>query len=306
MVGGTEDGKMTRWTAQDAAGALRMPTATDDKYSRGVVGLRTGSEAFPGAAVLGVEAAWRAGAGMVRYVGPPRPSELVLQRRPETVTATGRVQAWVIGSGTDAAARTNAESAALRDLLDGDVAIVVDAGALDLSVGARAPLVVTPHAGEFARLNELLGQEAVDLPASGDDDVSRRAHVVAQTAARLGRTILLKGSRTLVATPAGRVIAVQAGTAWLAAAGTGDVLAGILGALVAGRAADGEVSDDDLAVLAATAAWVHGAAARVAAGQSSPREAAASEAPAGGGMPIVALEVAHAVPAVIGALIALR
>src|SRR5918993_3549276 len=105
------------WTGEDAARALRKPTASDDKYSRGVVGLRTGSEAYPGAAVLGVEAAARTGVGMIRYLGPPAPSSLVLQRRPETVTADGRVQAWVIGSGTDAAARSADENAALRKIL---------------------------------------------------------------------------------------------------------------------------------------------------------------------------------------------
>ena len=91
------------WTVQDAARVLRRPTAPDDKYSRGVLGIRTGSDQYPGAAVLGVEAAWRTGLGMVRYLGPSVPTSLVLQRRPETVTADGRVQAWLIGSGTDAA-----------------------------------------------------------------------------------------------------------------------------------------------------------------------------------------------------------
>src|SRR5690606_37804109 len=80
-----EGGAMTRsWTMEDTARALRRPTAADDKYSRGVLGVRTGSDAYPGAAVLGVEAAGRTGLGMVRYVGPARPTALVLARRPET------------------------------------------------------------------------------------------------------------------------------------------------------------------------------------------------------------------------------
>ena len=77
--------------------------------------MRTGSEAYPGAAVLGVEAAWRTGLGMVRYLGSERPAGLVLAHRPETVTAEGRVQAWVIGSGTDASTRAASETAALRE-----------------------------------------------------------------------------------------------------------------------------------------------------------------------------------------------
>ncbi|MFT4214794.1 MAG: NAD(P)H-hydrate dehydratase, partial [Microbacterium sp.] len=113
------------WTLAEAAAALRAPTAADDKYARGVVGLRTGSDLYPGAAVLGVEAAWRTGVGMVRYLGPAR--DLVLARRPETVTVPGRVQAWVIGSGT--AERAAQERAALEELLAGSVPVVVDAGA---------------------------------------------------------------------------------------------------------------------------------------------------------------------------------
>src|SRR3954453_5362537 len=93
------------WTLEDAARVLRRPTPADDKYSRGVVGFRTGSDAYPGAAVLGVEAAWSTGVGMVRYLGPDGAAPLVLSHRPETVTADGRVQSWVIGSGTDAASR---------------------------------------------------------------------------------------------------------------------------------------------------------------------------------------------------------
>ena len=97
------------WGPTETAAELRAPTDTDDKYRRGVVGIRTGSEQYPGAAVLGVEAAWRTGVGMVRYLGPDRPTGLVLHRRPETVTSGGRVQAWLIGSGTDAAARPPGE-----------------------------------------------------------------------------------------------------------------------------------------------------------------------------------------------------
>src|SRR6478609_3549171 len=102
------------WSSSDVAGLLRRPTAVDDKYSRGVLGIRTGSAEYPGAAVLGVEAAWRTGIGMVRYVGTAR--DAVLQRSPETVAQDGRVQAWLIGSGTDAASRTRGETHALRGI----------------------------------------------------------------------------------------------------------------------------------------------------------------------------------------------
>ena len=286
------------WTAEHAAGVLRMPTASDDKYSRGVLGVRTGSERYPGAAVLGVEAAHRTGLGMVRYLGPERPTALVLARRPETVTADGRVQAWLIGSGTDASERRAAETRALRDLLAGEVPVVVDAGALDLADapgGApwRAPVVVTPHDRELARLRDAAGLAAVDLTEPGVD----RTAAAVDTARALGVTVLLKGARTVVATPAGVARTVTSPTPWLATAGTGDVLGGILGALVAGAAGAAEAGEEAsaldveaLGALAATAAFVHGRAA-----------AAASEARAGG--PITALDVAEAVASVIGALL---
>ncbi len=285
------------WTAEQAAGVLRMPTASDDKYSRGVLGVRTGSDRYPGAAVLGVEAAHRTGLGMVRYLGDERPTALVLARRPETVSADGRVQAWLIGSGTDASERSAADTAALRELLAGSMPVVVDAGALDLVPGAVAPVVVTPHDRELARLREAAGLPEISLTGPGAD----REGAAVDTAAALGVTVLLKGSRTVVATPAGRVRAVVSPTAWLAAAGTGDVLGGILGALVAGAAgaaeadtgADGSAAldADTLGALAATAAYVHGHAA-----------AAASAARSGG--PITALDAAASVASVIGTLLA--
>ncbi|WP_136586965.1 ADP-dependent NAD(P)H-hydrate dehydratase [Microbacterium hydrothermale] len=273
----------TDWGAQDAARVLRRPTADDDKYSRGVIGVRTGSARYPGAAVLGVEAAWRTGTGMVRYLGPARAQDLVLQRRPETVTADGRVQAWLVGSGTDAAERDAAETAALRGILSGDLPVVVDAGALDLVAGATAPVIVTPHARELDRLRAVLG-----LPEAAVDD---RERIARETADAFGGVVLSKGAVTVVAAAGGWVRRVSAGTPWLATAGTGDVLGGVLGALAAGAVAAGRTGIDDLAACAATAAWVHGRAGAV-----------ASLAAGGAGGPITALDVAEAVPRVIAEL----
>ena len=273
--------EVREWSRDDTARLLRVPGPDDDKYSRGVVAVRTGSSAYPGAAVLSVEAAWRAGAGYVRYLGSA--SDAVLARRPETVAAQdiGRLRpdAWVIGSGTDAAERTAEETEALRTVLRGAVPVVVDAGALDLAPGAAAPLVVTPHAGEFRRLRERLR-----LTPDGSGD---RAADAAQTAEALGATVLLKGSRTLVASPDGAVIALPQTTGWLSTAGSGDVLAGVLGALLAANAG---ASPADAA---AAGAWLHGHAARLAAGVVNGRA----------GHPIVALDVAEALPRAVGDLL---
>ncbi|MBO9705685.1 MAG: bifunctional ADP-dependent NAD(P)H-hydrate dehydratase/NAD(P)H-hydrate epimerase, partial [Arthrobacter sp.] len=65
-----------RLEPEDVSRLLPRPAVEGHKYTRGVLGVRTGSDAYPGAAVLGVEAAWRTGLGMVRYVGPERAARL--------------------------------------------------------------------------------------------------------------------------------------------------------------------------------------------------------------------------------------
>jgi hydroxyethylthiazole kinase-like uncharacterized protein yjeF len=235
----------------DAAAWIAVPGDDDDKYSRGVVGFITGSARYPGAAVLGVEAALRTGVGMVRYLGPGRATRLVLQRRPEAVTTDGRVQAWVLGSGQDPSERDELTRLQIDTALAQEVPVVLDAGALDLWSRATGARVLTPHAGELARLLDLArGDVLTDRETS-----ARRA------AETTGGIVLLKGAETLVASPGGELLRVRNATPWLATAGTGDALAGILGALVATHA-----DATDLAPIAAAAAWIHGEAARRASG----------------------------------------
>ena len=300
------------WTAAHAAASIRVPRLGDDKYSRGVLGVRTGSLAYPGAAVLGVEAAWRTGLGMVRYLGPHAVGERVLSARPETVLGEGRVQAWLVGSGTDAASRGRAESQTLAALMEGPVPVIVDAGALDLVAGARGstPLVLTPHDREFSRLEATLGHAS-----SRDDGLDARAAATRALAAQLGQVVLRKGSTTIVAAPGGWCATVSAGTPWLATAGTGDVLGGVIGALVAahfardtGAPVDEPNPLEALGALAATGAWLHGVAGRIAAGlapvrASGPLRGAADD--AAQGRPITALDVAHALPAAVASTLAL-
>jgi len=83
----------TVWAAADARGWIAVPTADDDKYSRGVLGMVTGSARYPGAAVLGAEAAARTGVGMVRYLGAPHPTEEVLRRPGSSVRGCRRTTA---------------------------------------------------------------------------------------------------------------------------------------------------------------------------------------------------------------------
>ncbi|WP_091231973.1 ADP/ATP-dependent (S)-NAD(P)H-hydrate dehydratase [Microbacterium sp. 3J1] len=279
--------EVREWTREDTARFVRVPGADDDKYSRGVVGLRTGSPAYPGAAVLGVEAAWRAGAGYVRYIGEGRAADAVLARRPETVVSPdiegARVGAWVIGSGTSSEHRTEGEEEELRQLLLGDEPVVVDAGALDLALdAATAPVLLTPHLREFARLQARAGM--------GPDVDADRAWSAARAAEALETVVLLKGANTLIASPDGAVLQVSGATGWLATAGTGDVLGGVLGTMLAGN------PDAPLAEVAAAGAWLHGSAGRIAAGVDPERGRH--------GHPIVALDVAEALPLAVADLLA--
>ncbi|WP_129841866.1 NAD(P)H-hydrate dehydratase [Streptomyces sp. RFCAC02] len=213
----------------DVAALLPRPSGESDKYRRGVVGVVAGSERYPGAAVLAVAGALRGGAGAVRYAGPA--AHAVVGRHPETLVSdgpphrAGRVQAWVVGPGVgedpDAAERVG-------EVLASDVPVLIDADGLrgldpDRLRARTAPTLITPHAGEAARL---LGADRADVEAS-------RLASARELAARYGVTALLKGSTTVVADPAGRVRVNTTGTPWLATAGTGDVLSGLTGALLA-------------------------------------------------------------------------
>lgn len=266
----------------DAARWIAVPGVDDDKYSRGVVGFVTGSAKYPGAAVLGVEAAARTGVGMIRYLGAGRPTRLVLQRRPEAVTADGRVQAWVLGSGQDPEDLDEITAGMLAAALGQAVPMVLDGGALGRRSDARGPVLLTPHAGELSRLIDL----DVEAIRADPDAAALRA------ARELDATVLLKGHTTRIAVPTAttgstELIRVRSAPSWLATAGAGDALAGILGALVATHHEELAADPSVLAPLAATGAVLHGLA--------------AERASAGG--PLTILDLAAALPAVVAELL---
>lgn len=261
----------------EAARWIAVPGEDDDKYSRGVVGFVTGSEQYPGAAVLGVEAAAHTGVGMIRYLGAGRPTRLVLQRRPEAVTVNGRVQAWVLGSGQDPAALDDATRELLDTALAQRVPTVLDGGALARRRDATGAVLLTPHARELSRLTEWELDEILADPESA----ARHA------AAELDATVLLKGHTTHVASPDGTLLRIRSAPSWLATAGAGDALAGILGALIATHHEELAADPSVLASIAATGAVLHGLA--------------AARASAGG--PFTILDLAAALPSVVVELI---
>ncbi len=257
--------------AQDITDWWPAPEANSDKYTRGVVGLATGSAGYPGAAVLGTAGALAGPTGLVRYAGSAR--EAVLDKHPtviasDDVAGAGRVQAWVCGSGLGTDERGKRE---LRAVLAAPVPACLDADALTMLVDGsfgdalrsrEAPVVITPHDREYARL-------------AGHEPGADRIEAALDLAARVQATVLLKGDRTVVASPAGEVWVNPTGSPVLATAGTGDVLAGLLGSLLAAGLGTVEA--------AVAAAYLHGMAGREAARHA----------------PVTAAEVAASLPTVV-------
>ena len=233
---------------------LPLPTPNDDKYSRGTVGFVSGSDDYPGAALLGIAGAQATHPGFVRYVGPSRVCDLVVLSHPEVVVSTaptGPAQAWVLGSGV---AKSSTEQLGnIRTVLARNSVAVVDAGALDLigeaDLTADAHLILTPHQGELCRLLNRLAPTRVWHPELLDD--AAQAEAAATVAAEVtGQTVLLKGSTTLVVAANGEKVKIGPNSPWLATAGTGDVLAGILGGIAAQNPEVAAVNWLDIARLA--------------------------------------------------------
>ena len=242
--------------SSDVAAVLPQPGPTDDKYTRGVVGVVSGSEQYPGAGLLSTGSAVHGGAGMVRYLGLA--PDAIRARYPEVIVHEDnrphevRVQSWVVGPGLGTDDRA---MQLLADVLRTDLPVIVDADAITLVArapglvrGRQAPTVMTPHDREFSRLSS-------DLTA----DRIGSARRVAQD---LGVTILLKGNATVVAAADGRAYVNTTGTPWLGTAGSGDVLSGLVGALLAGGL--------ESALAATAAAHVHGIAGQLAATDGPP------------------------------------
>jgi len=251
-----------KWTARDAAKCIITPSDLDHKYSRGVLGVITGSAKYPGAAVLTSSAASATGIGMIRFHSSSGLAHLVLHATPSVVVQPGKVTAWLIGSGIEAKKYSDITTwlrhrwfklAKLQS-----VPIVLDAGALHLAGSLEQPTLITPHSGE---LSKLLTARGVSVSAEAIEGNPKKW--VQEAADTLGVTVLLKGATTYVANDI-VLIELPIATPWLATAGTGDVLAGIIGALVATNTVEILNDYNHLAYVAATGAFIHGRAAATA------------------------------------------
>jgi hydroxyethylthiazole kinase-like uncharacterized protein yjeF len=219
---------------------LAAPGPNDHKYTRGMVVVVGG--AMGGAAALSATAAARSGAGYVVGIGITGEIPHAIVRRDADflpgLLNDERVGAVVIGPGLGHGDRARE---LLAKAITSDRSLVLDGDALQSDLPRRSePVIMTPHAGEFARM-------------FGDSEASKidRARNAAEQS---GATIVFKGADTVIASPGGRVTLCPPASAWLSTAGTGDVLAGIAGAMLARGLASHNA--------ACAAVWLHGEAAR--------------------------------------------
>ncbi len=220
------------------------------KFAAGSVLVCGGSTGLTGAPCMASEAAMRAGAGYVTALVPESLHPIFESRLLEVMTVplpdaggvlvsggveealcrSRRVESLVLGPGlgreheSQLFARELARRAQLPLLLDAD-GLNAHAGMLESLAGRTAPTVMTPHAGELARL----------LETDSGEVQAHRLRSARGAAARAQAVIVLKGDDTLVAEPDGRVGVSRGGAPALATAGTGDVLSGVIGAYLAKR-----------------------------------------------------------------------
>jgi hydroxyethylthiazole kinase-like uncharacterized protein yjeF len=250
------------WRARDVKKCIITPSELDNKYSRGVLGVITGSAKYPGAAVLTVASASATGLGMIRFHSNSGLAHLVLHSNPEAVVQPGPVTAWLAGSGIDSR-RYSDFTTWLRHrwftlISKQSVPTILDAGALYLAGKFDQPTLITPHAGELARL---LTQRGITVTSEAIEGNPKKWAITASE--KLGVVVLLKGSQTVVA-DGDSIIELPVSTPWLATAGSGDVLAGIVGALVATNYIEILNDRDRLSEVAASAAFIHNSAALLA------------------------------------------
>ena len=208
--------------------------AADTKRTAGHVVVVGGSPGLTGAAVLAARAAFRADAGYVTLCVPAaslaaaevlavEPVKIGFHGAEEALAAAVDAGAVALGPGLGRSEKAIGLARTLLEQLD--VPVVVDADALlALVPGARrVPTVITPHAGEAARL----------LGWTVDKVQARRLEAAATLAERFGAVVVLKGADTIIQAPGAGPLIADYGPPSLATAGTGDVLTGIIAAFLA-------------------------------------------------------------------------
>lgn len=236
------------------------------KGTYGHLFILSGSLGKTGAAVMAGKAALRMGTGLVT-VGTPASclpivarsmAELMTEALPETPEKTLSSEALsdisTLLKGKDAlmvgpgiSVHPSTAELILSLLPKVKVPVVIDADALNILASRREvlkslprPAVLTPHPGEFARL--------LDLPTK--DVVEKKLELVPQFAVEYGVYLVLKGYRTLTATPDGRVFINSTGNPGMATAGSGDVLSGMIASMI--------IQEKNLLEAVLAAVYIHG------------------------------------------------
>jgi ADP-dependent NAD(P)H-hydrate dehydratase / NAD(P)H-hydrate epimerase len=250
----------------------KLPKLTRDshKYTRGHCLVVSGPEFQTGASRLSATAALNNGAGAVTIVGDKHALRIhaahvtaIMMREAESperfaaVLAKGRFDAAIIGPASGIGSQTLNR---IQMALDAKLPLVLDADALTSMIGRVEhirnssdilPLcVMTPHAGEFAKLfMPLLARDAnfQALPSKRQQSKVEQA----RSAARIAKAVIVfKGADTVIAAHGGRAVINRNAGPELATAGSGDVLSGLIGAHLAGGMPAFEA--------AAAAVWLHG------------------------------------------------
>ncbi len=267
----TEDSLTTHWmTAADLRPWLPRRSGDAHKGSTGHVLIAGGSAGMTGAVAIAALGALRSGGGLATVA--LRPGTPFTEKPPETTvvdwdTLPGKLDAYrgiVVGPGMSTA-QDGREL--LRQLLAAaGVPLVLDADALNLIAAepallrlAKAPLILTPHPGEMARLT---GLSVAAIQAD-------RLESARRFAAEWGAIVVLKGARTVTALPTGACYINSTGNPGMATAGMGDALAGLIAGLLAQRLAPWQA--------AVTGVYLHGLAGDLAAGRIGPAGILASD-----------------------------
>ena len=263
-------------TKEYVASCLPSRVADSHKGTYGTLLTVCGSYGMAGAALLCARGALRSGVGLLRVALPESVYPLLVEAIPEAVfhavseqggcfcadaipalaEALATADAVVVGCGLG---RGGGQTAVVRHILaHSTVPVILDADGINamtphiLTEEARsAPLILTPHPGEMARL---LGISTADVQAD-------RVGIACRLARQTDAVVVLKGHHTVIAAPDGRVAENATGNPGMATGGSGDVLAGIIGSL----AAQGLTPYD----AAVCGAYLHGAAGDLAAAKHS-------------------------------------
>jgi NAD(P)H-hydrate epimerase len=267
--------KIKRITPATALSTLPLPRPpVTHKYKEGHLLLICGSRRYAGGAILTGLGARSSGVGMLSIAVPESLKPLLVSHLPEALivgcpeTETGAIAQLQLPENTDLSSfnaiacgpgLTRDATPVVQEVVASDSSLILDADGLNIlaQMGAiptlqkrQAVTVLTPHTGEFQRLFPDISDPKRD-----------RVIVVQEAAAQTRAVILLKGARTAIANPQGKVWINPESTPALARGGSGDVLTGLLGGLLA-QAATKQIPVEDIV---ATAAWWHSQAAILAA-----------------------------------------